>query len=500
MSQAPRYILALDQGTSSSRAMLFDERSQPVAMAQVPLDTRYPEPGWVEQDAQDIWRGVEHCMRTVIAQAGIQPSQVAAIGLTNQRETTVLWHRQTGQALHPALVWQDRRTQDECEKLRQQHGEDWLHQRTGLRWDPYFSGTKLAWLLSHVPGALALAQQGLLAFGTVDSWLVWQLTQGQVHATDPSNASRTLLWNLRDHAWDPALLQALDIPASLLPEVRPSAGHFGVCTLLGHPIPITGVAGDQQAALMGQGCWRPGLAKNTYGTGCFALLHTGAHAVSPGEGLLATACASGSPFEADSFAIEGSVFMGGAIVQWLRDGLLAGRSSAEVAALADSVPDSGGVTLVPAFAGLGAPHWRPDVRAAILGLSRGSTLAHIARAGIEAMALQSFDLIDAMNRSAVARGNTPLRELRVDGGAAVNDTLMQWQADLLGIPVLRPRITETTALGAAWLAGLGVGLWADLQQLEPLWQLERRFDPQRSRSWAQETLARWHHAVAQVCA
>jgi len=410
----------------------------------------------------------------------------------------VLWNRKTGQPVHHAIVWQDRRAEPACAQLRAQGHAAAIQAKTGLLVDAYFSGTKLQWLLDHVSGARAAAERGELAFGTVDSWLIWQLTGGQRHVTDVSNASRTMLLNVHTNQWDEELLDLLRIPRSLLPEVLPSASDFGrtQADLLGGPIAIGGVAGDQQSALFGQACFSAGMAKNTYGTGCFMLMHTGGQFQSSHNGLITTSAAQ--PTAQPAFALEGSVFVGGAVVQWLRDGLQAIRASSEVQALAESVPDSGGVMLVPAFTGLGAPYWNPDARGTITGLTRGSTLAHIARAALESIAYQSAALLSAMSRDAVANGGAPVSELRVDGGACVNDLLMQFQADLLGIPVVRPAVVETTALGAAYLAGLASGVYAGQDELTALWQAERRFMPTLAREQAQALMARWEHAVAQA--
>ncbi len=494
------YLLALDQGTSSSRSIVFDPQGRTVAMAQRELTQHFPQPGWVEHDPLEIWQTQLATAREALARAGLSASQVRAMGITNQRETTVLWNRRTGQPVHRAIVWQDRRTAAECARLQQAGLEPLFMQRTGLRLDPYFSGTKLAWLLDHVPGARAQAEAGELAFGTVDSWLLWQLTGGQVHATDVSNASRTLLLNLHTRQWDTELLAALRVPAAVLPELRPSMADFGhsLADALGSPVPITGMAGDQQSALFGQACFGPGMAKNTYGTGCFMLAHTGPHGQTSGHGLLTTAAAQGQgPAQ---YALEGSVFMGGAVVQWLRDGLGIIRTSADVQALAAQVPDAGGVVLVPAFTGLGAPYWQADARASITGLTRGSTAAHIARAALDSIALQSAALLQAMNADALAAGAQPVRELRVDGGACVNDLLMQIQADVLGIPVVRPAVTETTALGAAYLAGLQAGVYADTQALSAQWRAERVFEPQISADEAGQRMALWARAVRQTLA
>ncbi|MBP3981885.1 glycerol kinase GlpK [Acidovorax sp. JG5] len=494
------YLLALDQGTSSSRSIVFDERGHIVAQAQLELPQIYPRPGWVEHDPQEIWRTQLATAREALAKAGIAASAVRAVGITNQRETTVLWNRRTGQPVHHAIVWQDRRAEPACAQLRDQGHAAAIQAKTGLLVDAYFSATKLQWLLDHVPGARDAAERGELAFGTVDSWLVWNLTHGQVHATDASNASRTMLFNVRTNQWDDALLALLRIPKSLMPEVRPSSAHFGdiAADLLGHSIRIGGVAGDQQSALFGQACFTAGMAKNTYGTGCFMLMHTGGTFQTSHNGLLTTSAAQATA--QPEFAMEGSVFVGGAVVQWLRDGLHAIDASSEVQALAESVPDSGGVMMVPAFTGLGAPYWKPDARGTITGLTRGTTLGHIARAALESIAYQSAALLLAMGRDAVAAGGAPVSELRVDGGACINDLLMQFQADLLGIPVVRPAVIETTALGAAYLAGLSSGVYRSIDELSQLWRAERRFVPTLSSARAQELMAKWEHAVRQTTA
>ncbi|MCE4540458.1 glycerol kinase GlpK [Pelomonas sp. P7] len=484
-------LLALDQGTSSSRALVFDRSGHLLALAQRELTQHYPHPGWVEHDAEEIWAGQLACAEEALARAGVK---VAAIGITNQRETTVLWDRRTGQPLHRALVWQDRRTAGLCEQLKGQGLEPRVRELTGLVLDPYFSATKLRWLLDHVDGARERAERGELAFGTVDSWLLWKLTGGAVHATDVSNASRTLLFDIHRGDWSDELLGLFGIPRALLPEVRPSAGGFGQAAAFGAP--IAGIAGDQQAALFGQAALAPGQAKNTYGTGCFLLMHTGGEARASTQGLVTTRAAQVGP--APQFALEGSVFVGGAVVQWLRDGLRAIGGSGEVQALAESVSDAGGVMFVPAFAGLGAPYWRPDARGALLGLTRGTTQGHIARAALESIAFQSAAVLAAMNADVGAADR--LTELRVDGGASANDLLMQFQADLLGIPVLRPRVIETTALGAALLAGLGVGLYGSVADIGAIWQLERAFEPRMSRDEAGARLAQWDRAVRQVLA
>ena len=494
------YLLALDQGTSSSRSIVFDAQGRVVAQAQQELPQIYPQPGWVEHNPMLIWQTQLDTARAVLQKAGLQAGDIHALGITNQRETTVVWNRRTGQPIHNAIVWQDRRAEPACAQLREQGHSDLIQQRTGLLVDAYFSGTKLQWILNNVPGARAQAEAGELAFGTVDSWLIWQLTGGTVHVTDVSNASRTMLFNIRTNQWDDDLLALLGIPRQLLPEVRPSNADFGLVRseLLGQAIRINGVAGDQQSALFGQACFRPGMAKNTYGTGCFMLMHTGERFQASQNGLLTTSAAQASPRA--EFAIEGSVFVGGAVVQWLRDGLNAIQSSSEVQKLAQSVPDAGGVMMVPAFTGLGAPYWNPEARGTITGITRGTTLAHIARAALESIAFQSTALLEAMSRDAVAAGGSPVTELRVDGGACVNDLLMQMQADLLGIPVVRPAVIETTALGAAYLAGLGSGLYAGLDELSQQWRAERTFVPQLARDQARERIAHWERAVRQATA
>jgi glycerol kinase len=487
-----KYVLALDQGTTSSRAILFDAGGRAVASAQRELTQYFPQPGWVEHDPDEIWRTQLACGRAALAGAGIAPGDVVAIGITNQRETTLLWERTSGRPLAPAIVWQDRRTAGHCAELKAAGHEALFRSRTGLVLDPYFSGTKLAWLLDAIPGAKQRAERGELAFGTIDSWLVWQLTGGRRHVTDPSNASRSLLFDISRGEWDDELLGVLDIPPALLPEVVPSSGVIATSDreLFGAEIRIAGIAGDQQAATFGQACFTPGMAKNTYGTGCFMLMNTGAAATASTHGLLTTvAWDTGG---GTVFALEGSVFMGGAITQWLRDGLGIIRSTGEIEALAGSVPDSGGVVMVPAFSGLGAPWWDPGARGTLLGMTRGTSHAHIARAALDAIALQSADLAGAM----IADSGIALAELRVDGGAARNNLLMQLQADLLGVPVVRPVVTETTALGAAYLAGIGVGLWADEEEVAAQWRLERRFEPGISAAERAERSDRWRAAVA----
>jgi glycerol kinase len=494
------YILALDQGTSSSRSIVFDEAGRIVAMAQQEFRQIYPQPGWVEHDPEEIWASQLATAREALAKAGITAAELKAIGITNQRETTVVWNRRTGRAVHNAIVWQDRRAEPLCAQLREQGLEPQVRETTGLVIDAYFSGTKIRWILDHAPGAHIAAAQGELAFGTVDSWLLWKLTGGRVHATDVSNASRTMLFDIRHNRWDHALLGALHVPDSLLPQVFPSSHLFGEsdAALLGAAVPIAGIAGDQQSALFGQACFKAGLAKNTYGTGCFMLMHTGAAFRTSANGLVTTSAAQ--PTDTPEFAFEGSVFIGGAVVQWLRDGLKAISASSEVQSLAESVPDAGGVVVVPAFTGLGAPYWQPEARGAIVGLTRGTTMAHIARAALESIAFQSAALLQAMSRDGIAAGGAAVSELRVDGGACVNNLLMQFQADLLGIPVVRPKVIETTALGAAYLAGLATGVWSSLDELSAQWQVERRFEPTLPRERAEELMARWERAVRQAVA
>ena len=511
-----RYILALDQGTTSSRAMLFDHSGAVVAVEQAEFTQIFPQPGWVEHDAVEIWQSQLKVARKCLKYASNQHSaqldraqaapdliaaskpEILAIGITNQRETTLLWDRQTGQPLANAnanaIVWQDRRTAGRCDELRSQGHAEWIQQKTGLVLDAYFSATKLAWLLDNVPGARARAEKGELAFGTMDSWLIWNLTGGKVHVTDASNASRTLLFNIHTMQWDDELLGLFNIPHSVLPTVVPSSGVVGQtdAALFGAPIPIAGIAGDQQAATFGQACLAPGMAKNTYGTGCFMLMNTGNLPVASKNKLLTTV-----GWQLDSgttYCLEGSVFMGGATIQWLRDGLKIIHSVAEVHALAESVPDSGDVYLVPAFTGLGTPHWDPYARGAMLGITRGTTRAHIARAALEAIALQSADVFTAMSQDA----GFNLQELRADGGASANDLLMQMQADFSGVPVVRPKVLETTALGAAYLAGLAVGFWSGVDEIASQWQVDRRFEPNISLDERASKVARWHKALARA--
>jgi glycerol kinase len=485
-------LLALDQGTTSSRAILFDNAGSVLGLAQRETAQIYPQPGWVEQDAREIWQAQLDCAREALAAARLGASQVVAIGITNQRETTLVWDRRTGAPVCNAIVWQDRRTAALCDRLKAQGLEALFTGRTGLVLDAYFSGTKLRWILDHVSGVRARADAGELCFGTVDSWLVWNLTGGRVHATDASNASRTLLYNIHNGDWDDKLLGLLSVPRNMLPRVVASSGTLTEtdASLLGVPIPIAGIAGDQQAALFGQRCVTPGMVKNTYGTGCFMLMHTGERPVDSHNGLLTTV--AWRLGERREFALEGSVFIAGAAVQWLRDKLGLIKASAEVEALASSVPDNGGVYLVPAFAGLGAPHWDPHARGTVLGLTQGSSAAHLARATLESIGYQTADILEAMQADA----GIALKELRVDGGAARSDLLMQFQADILNVPVVRPVLLESTALGAAYLAGLGVGYWRDGAQIDGQWKQERMFEPRMHADQRERLKTRWQRAVA----
>ena len=485
------YILALDQGTTSSRAILFDRKGQPCGIARQEFAQAYPQPGWVEHDAEEIWQSQLAVARAVLRDNGVTAARVAAVGITNQRETTVLWDRASGKALAPAIVWQDRRTAGICEALTAAGHAEYFSQRTGLLLDPYFSGTKLKWLLDTIPGARARAERGELAFGTVDSWLAWKLTNGRMHITDASNASRTLLFDIHRRCWDDSLLALLDIPAAVLPTVVDSSGVIADIDAhwLGDDIPLAGIAGDQQAATYGQDCLQRGMAKNTYGTGCFLMLNTGSQPIASRHRLLSTV---GWQRRGEAtYLLEGSVFMGGAVVQWLRDGLGMITSSSEAETLAASVSGSDGVFLVPAHTGLGAPYWDPHARGALLGMTRGTTRAHIARAALEAIAYQSAEVLLAMEQDA----GHALSELRVDGGAAANNLLLQFQADVLGVPVVRPVVTETTALGAAFLAGLAVGFWQDEAELAALWQADRRFEPAMAADQRSALMAGWRRAV-----
>lgn len=488
-----RYILALDQGTTSSRTLIVDHAGQIVSLAQKEFNQYYPQPGWVEHDADEIWSTQFGTISEALAKAKIQLDQIAAIGITNQRETTVVWDRKTGHPIHPAIVWQDRRTADICDQLKQQGKGSLIQQKTGLLIDSYFSATKLQWILENVPDARTKAEKGELAFGTIDSWLVWNLTNNKVHVTDVSNASRTMLFNIHTLQWDTELLEMFNIPASILPEVRSSSEVYGTAKLHGtdpsSEIPIAGIAGDQQAALFGQLCTEPGMAKNTYGTGCFMLMNTGEKAITSQNQLLTTIAWQINGIT--HYALEGSVFIAGAVVQWLRDELKIIRHASEVETLAAQVPNADGVYLVPAFAGLGAPHWNPHARGSIFGLTRGSSQAHIARAALDSIAYQTADVLQSMNADA----GIPVKELRVDGGATINNALMQFQSDLLNCSVIRPKITETTALGAAYLAGLAVGFWDDLAALQSMWQIDNKFEPNCSAADRTNALAGWHRAV-----
>ena len=488
-------VLAIDAGTTGTTALLLSHDGRVRGRGYAEIPQHFPKPGWVEHDPEDLVSTAQRAVSAALMSSRTHASRIACIGITNQRETALLWDRRSGEAVARAIVWQDRRTSERCEALRKAGHEAMLRRATGLRADPYFSATKIEWLLAHEPLARKLARQERLAFGTVDSWLLWRLTGGAVHATEPTNASRTLLYGLRSKRWEPALLELFGVPESAMPQVLPSSGLFGATRAfrpLPDGVPITGIAGDQQAALFGQGCVRKGQSKNTYGTGCFLLLHTGDRAVRSRAGLLTT-IACGPRGEA-AYALEGSVFVAGAAIQWLRDGLGLIQHAGETEAIARSVPDSAGVVLVPAFAGLGAPYWKSDARGALLGLTRGVTRAHVVRATLESLAFQSMDLVDAMARDA----GTRLRALQVDGGATGNDWLMQTQADLLGVPVRRPRVIETTALGAGLLAGLGAGFWRKPGELDAARKLDREFRPKRTLAWRRAERARWQDAVRRV--
>ncbi|MFZ5426346.1 MAG: glycerol kinase GlpK [Thermodesulfobacteriota bacterium] len=486
-----KYVLSLDQGTTSSRAILFTRQGEVKQIAAKEFTQVYPQPGWVEHDPNEIFDTQSWVMRECLKQAGVNASEIAAAGITNQRETTVVWDRRTGQPVHNAIVWQDRRTAGICDELKARGLEGLVREKTGLVLDAYFSGTKVRWILDNVPGAREKAAKGDLLFGTIDTWLVWNLTKGEVHVTDESNASRTLLFNIRTGKWDGELLSILGVPASMLPRVAMSSEVVGGIhpEFLGTAVPIAGIAGDQQAATFGNACLKEGMAKNTYGTGCFMLLNTGGRAKLSSNNLLTTM--AWSLPKGRAYALEGSVFMAGAVVQWLRDGLGVIRESFEVEGLANSVEDNGGVFLVPAFAGLGAPHWDQYARGAILGLTRGSTKAHIARAALESIALQTLDVMDCMQKDT----GIALSALRADGGASRNNLLMQFQADVLGAPVERPRVTETTALGAAYLAGLATGFWCGEEEIESLWRLDRRFEPSMPQARREALIHGWRRAV-----
>lgn len=486
-----KYILALDQGTTSSRAILFDRSGSIVSVAQKEFKQHYPHPGWVEHDPEEIWSSQFSVMAEVMAKKGIVTEDVAGIGITNQRETTIVWDKATGKPVYPAIVWQDRRTADYCDALKAAGHASMIQQKTGLIIDAYFSATKLKWILDSVPGLRARAEQGELAFGTVDSWLVWKLCGGKLHITDVSNASRTMLLNIHTCEWDDDLLRLFDIPAAMLPEVKPSSKVYGVTeAVVKHAnIPIAGIAGDQQAALFGQMCTQPGMVKNTYGTGCFMLMNTGEKAVTSHNNLLTTI--AWKLHNRVEYALEGGIFIAGAVVQWLRDGLQIIRSSQEVEELAAEVKDTGGVYMVPAFAGLGAPYWNQHARGSLFGVTRGTTRSHIARAALESIAFQVTDVLKAMESDA----GISIRELRVDGGATINNMLMQFQSDILQVPVIRPDVYETTALGAAYLAGLAVGYWDSVEELQKQWQLNAAFTPTRSAEEVTALRKGWHRAV-----
>jgi glycerol kinase len=486
------YILALDQGTTSSRAIVFDRKGGIRTVAQKEFEQHFPRPGWVEHDPKEIWSSQVGVATEALTRAGLRPRDIAAIGITNQRETTVVWDRTTGEPVFNAIVWQDRRTAGLCDRLREAGHEDTFREKTGLVLDSYFSGTKVKWILDNVDGARAAAEQGRLAFGTIDSWLVWNLTGGALHITDVTNASRTLLYNIHTGAWDDDLLELLDVPRSMLPEVRSSSEVYGPTSgdIFSSQTPIAGIAGDQQAATFGQRCTRPGMAKNTYGTGCFMLMHTGTEAVPSQNNLLTTVAwqIGDGPIE---YALEGSVFIGGAVVQWLRDGLEIIRSAPEIEELARTVPDNGGIYMVPAFAGLGAPHWDQYARGTIVGITRGTTAGHFARAGLEGIAYQVADVLEAMEKDS----GIDIHELRVDGGAAANDLLMQFQSDILQTPTVRPGVTETTALGAAYLAGLACGYWESPEEIDRQWAVDRRFEPDLAGDEARRLRKGWSRAL-----
>lgn len=468
-----KYILALDQGTSSSRALVFDHEGNVCSVAQMEFTQHFPQPGWVEHDPMEIWASEAAVIAEAISKIGINGKDIAAIGITNQRETTIVWDAETGKPVHNAIVWQDRRTAAYCDELKARGLTDKIREKTGLIIDAYFSGTKIKWILDNVPGARERAEAGKLRFGTVDSWLVWQLTKGEVHITDVTNASRTMLFNINTLEWDKEMLDLLGIPASMLPEVKSSSEVYGhtKTTIFAHEVPIAGIAGDQQAALFGQMCTTPGSVKNTYGTGCFLLMNTGTKPILSKNKLLTTI--AWKIGDTVNYALEGSIFVGGSVVQWLRDGLGIIRSSSEIEALASSVPDNGGVYFVPALTGMGAPYWDQDARGTICGLTRGATAAHIARAALEGIAFQTMDIVSAMEKDAGVK----LAELKVDGGASRNNLLMQFQSDVLGADVVRPRVTETTGMGAAYLAGLAVGFWASPDEIRSQWQTDRTFSP-----------------------
>ena len=486
-----KYVMALDAGTTSNRAIIFDVDSKIIGVAQKEFTQHFPQPGWVEHDAEEIWSSMHEVMREALEQSGLVASDIAAIGITNQRETAVIWDRATGRPIYNAIVWQSRQTADICEDLKRQGLVDEFQQKTGLVIDAYFSGTKVKWILDHVEGARARAEKGELAFGTIDTWLLWKLTGGKEHKTDYSNASRTLMFNIKTLEWDEALLKHLTVPKSLLPEVRPSSEVYGhtVPSVIGASVPVAGMAGDQQSALFGQNCFSPGEAKNTYGTGCFLLMNTGEELCMSKNGLVTT-IAWGLDGKVE-YALEGSIFVGGSAIQWLRDGLRLVDSAPDSEWVAKKVPDAGGVYMVPAFVGLGAPYWDMNARGMIIGLTRGTTKAHIVRATLDSLAYQTRDVLGAME----ADSGNRLATLKVDGGAVANNLLMQFQADLLGVPVDRPQITETTALGAAYLAGLATGVWASKEELKKSWQLDTRFAPSLDQQEADKLYKGWKKAV-----
>lgn len=489
-----QHILALDQGTTSSRAMIFDRMGNIKASAQKEFQQYFPRPGWVEHDAEEIWSTQAGVAAEAITRAGLKGEQVAAIGITNQRETTVVWNRETGKPLCHAIVWQDRRTSSFCDELKKEGYGQIIRDKTGLITDAYFSGTKIKWILDNISGARKKAEEGKLAFGTIDTWLLWNLSGGKIHVTDVSNASRTMLFNIHDLKWDDDLLKLLNIPTSILPEVHTCSEIYGYSSgqFLSGQIPLAGVAGDQQAALFGQMCIHPGMVKNTYGTGCFMMMNTGEKMIPSKNNLLTTI--GWKIKDQITYALEGSIFIGGAVVQWLRDGLGIIRNSAEVEGLAAKVKDTEGVYVVPAFAGLGAPHWKQDARGMITGITRGTTDAHLARAALESIAYQTYEVLKAMESDSGIK----IRELRVDGGATVDDMLMQFQADLLQTPVIRPRITETTALGAAYLAGLAVGFWSDIGEISRQWKEDKQFNPSMASDKVDTLLKGWQRSVKTV--
>ena len=487
-----KYVIALDQGTSSSRAIVFDHEGNALSVSQKEFTQHFPQPGWVEHDPMEIWATESGVMMEAVATLGAEPDEIAAIGITNQRETTVVWDAATGKPVCNAIVWQDRRTSEFCDSLKAKGWTERIREKTGLLVDAYFSGTKIRWILENVPGARERAEKGELRFGTVDCWLVWNLTGGRVHVTDVSNASRTMLFNIHTLKWDSELLELLGIPASMMPEVRSSSEIYGTTALLGGEIPVAGMAGDQQAALFGQMCTEPGTVKNTYGTGCFLLMNTGTAPITSRNNLLTTI--AWKIGDTVNYALEGSIFVAGSVVQWLRDGLGIIKASSEVEALASQVPDNGGVYFVPALTGLGAPYWDPYAKGTITGITRGTTAAHIARAALEGIAFQTMDIVESMGKDA----GVPLKELKVDGGASRDNLLMQFQADVIGADVIRPRVTETTALGAAYLAGIAVGFWAGIDDVKQQWKAERVFKPEAPKDLVEAAKTGWVDAIART--